>query len=81
MSDEHHHHDHAHEPAAPVTAEDAGSQALAEALGRFGQTMTGCLRPGVTTWLVGEAIVYEIVGAKASRVKDAKSGFALLEPR
>lgn len=33
MSDEHHHHDHAHEPAAPVTKEDAGSQALAEALG------------------------------------------------
>jgi membrane protease subunit HflK len=33
MSDEHHHHDHAHEPAAPVTADDAGSQALAEALG------------------------------------------------
>ena len=33
MSDEHHHHDHAHEPVAPVTAEDAGSQALAEALG------------------------------------------------
>ena len=51
------------------------------ALGRSGQTMTGCLRPGVTTWLVGEAILYEIVGAKASRVKDKKSGFALLEPR
>jgi modulator of FtsH protease HflK len=33
MSDEHHHHNHAHEPAAPVTPEDAGSQALAEALG------------------------------------------------
>ena len=32
MSDEHQHHDHAHEPAAPVTADDAGSQALAEAL-------------------------------------------------
>jgi membrane protease subunit HflK len=37
MSDqEHHHHDHgphhAHEPAAPVTGEDTGSQALAEAL-------------------------------------------------
>jgi len=31
MSDEHKHHDHAHEPAAPV--DDAGSQALAEALG------------------------------------------------
>ena len=33
MSDEHNHHHHAHEPAAPVTAEDAGSRALAEALG------------------------------------------------
>src|SRR5882757_6856569 len=32
MSDEHKHHD-AHESTAPVTAEDAGSQALAEALG------------------------------------------------
>ncbi len=33
MSDEHKHHHHAHEPTAPATAEDAGSQALAEALG------------------------------------------------
>ena len=32
MSDEHKHH-HAHEPTAPATGEDAGSQALAEALG------------------------------------------------
>ena len=50
------------------------------ALGRSGHTMTGCLRPGVTTWLVGEAILYEIVGAKAARVKDEGSGLALLEP-
>jgi len=50
------------------------------ALGRSGQTMTGCLRPGVTTWLVGEVILYEIVDAKATRVKDKVSGFALLEP-
>ena len=49
-------------------------------LGRSGQTMTGCLRPGVTTWLVGEAVLYEIVGAKAARVKDAASGLPLLEP-
>ena len=49
-------------------------------LGRSGQTMTGCLRPGVTTWLVGEVILYEIVGAKAARVKDAASGLPLLEP-
>jgi predicted DNA-binding protein with PD1-like motif len=50
------------------------------ALGRSGQTMTGCLRPGVTTWLVGEVILYEIVDAKAARVKDKVSGLALLEP-
>jgi predicted DNA-binding protein with PD1-like motif len=51
------------------------------ALGRSGQTMTGCLRPGVTTWMVGEAIIYEILGAKVSRRKDKKSGFELLQPR
>ena len=50
------------------------------ALGRSGQTMTGCLRPGVSTWLVGEVILYEILGTQITRVKDKKSGFALLEP-
>jgi predicted DNA-binding protein with PD1-like motif len=48
------------------------------ALGRAGQTKTGCLRPGVTTWLVGEAVLYEIIGVDAKRVKDKKSGFSLL---
>ena len=50
------------------------------ALGRSGKTTTGCLRPGVTTWLVGEAILYEILGAKMARFRDEESGFALLEP-
>ena len=50
------------------------------ALGRSGQTMTGCLRPGVTTWIVGEVILYEILGARVARIKDKKSGFALLQP-
>ena len=50
------------------------------ALGRSGSTLTGCLRPGVTTWLVGEVILYEILGTGAKRVKDNASGFALLEP-
>lgn len=49
------------------------------ALGRSGQTITGCLRKGVSTWLVGEAILYEIVGAQVARVKDKESGFELLE--
>ena len=50
------------------------------ALGRSDKTMTGCLRPGVKIWLVGECILYEILGAAAKRVKDTASGFALLEP-
>jgi predicted DNA-binding protein with PD1-like motif len=50
------------------------------ALGRSGKTTTGCLRPGVTTWLIGEVILYEILGTRAMRVKDKKSGFSLLEP-
>ncbi len=48
-------------------------------LGRSGQTLTGCLRPGVKTWLVGEAIIYEILDAKASRLPDKASGFDLME--
>jgi len=50
------------------------------ALGRSGQTMSGCLRPGVTTWLVGEVILYEILGTNAARVRDEASDFDLLEP-
>lgn len=49
------------------------------ALGRSGKTMSGCLRPGVTTWLVAEAILYEILGANAVRIKDEQSGFTLLD--
>jgi len=50
------------------------------ALGRAGRTMTGCLRHGVTTWLVGEVILYEILGTKVVRTQDEQSGFELLEP-
>ncbi|MFC2007561.1 PPC domain-containing DNA-binding protein [Chloroflexota bacterium] len=49
------------------------------ALGRSGNTITGCLREGVTTWLVGEVIIYEIHSADVARVRDKESGFALLE--
>jgi len=50
------------------------------ALGRAGRTMTGCLRQGVTTWLVGEVILYEILGMEVLRIQDKQSGFELLEP-
>lgn len=49
------------------------------ALGRAGRTMTGCLRKGVKTWVVGEAILVEISGAQARRLQDEKCGFALLQ--
>ncbi len=50
------------------------------ALGRSGQTITGCLRRGVKTWIVSEVVLVEILGAKAVRVKDAATGFSLLQP-
>jgi predicted DNA-binding protein with PD1-like motif len=50
-------------------------------LGRAGRIVTGCLREGVTTWLVGEVILYEILGAKVTRIQNKQSGFELLEPR
>jgi len=76
--------DGAHEVAGVgVLAPDENGKPILHihaALGRSGQTMTGCLRPGVKTWLVAEAILYEILGAKVKRIKDKKSGFILLEP-
>jgi len=77
--------DGAHEVAAVgVLAPDEDGRPVLHihgALGRSGQTITGCLRRGVTTWLVGEVILCEILGASAVRVKDPATGFALLEPR
>lgn len=49
------------------------------ALGRSGQTLTGCLRPGVNTWLVAEVTIIEFDDIKAVRRYDNKSGFTLLE--
>jgi len=54
---------------------------LHAALGRSGNTISGCLRPGVTTWVIGEAILYEILGIDAARLKDKDTGFELLELR
>jgi len=48
------------------------------ALGRAGCTMSGCLRPGVRTWVVGECVLLEITGAASRRLEDAATGFRLL---
>jgi predicted DNA-binding protein with PD1-like motif len=66
-----------------VLAPDEGGKPVLHihaALGRSGQTVSGCLRPGVTTWLVGEVILYEILGVNVARVRDEVSDFNLLEP-
>ena len=75
--------DGAHEAAGVgVLAPDAKGKPILHihgSLGRSGNTMTGCLRPGVKTWLIGEVIIYEILGTDAVRIKDNASGFDLLE--
>jgi len=50
------------------------------ALGRDGKTSTGCTRPGVQVWHVGEVILLEITDNNAQRLKNAATGFDLLEP-
>lgn len=54
---------------------------LFAATGGARQTMTGCLRRDVTTWLMGELALYEILGADVRRIEDEHSGFELLEHR
>jgi hypothetical protein len=41
--------------------------------------MNGCLRHGVTPYLVGELVLYEILGAKLVRLKNEQSRLELLE--
>jgi predicted DNA-binding protein with PD1-like motif len=50
------------------------------ALGRSGQTMAGCFQKGVSVWLVGEAVIYEILGgSNARRILDKKANLTLFE--
>lgn len=77
--------DGAHEVAAvgviaPTGAERKPVLHIHGAMGRSGKTTAGCLREGVNTWMVGEAIVIEVTGTAAARVLDDATGFTLLEP-
>jgi predicted DNA-binding protein with PD1-like motif len=49
------------------------------ALGREGDTRTGCIRPGVQVWKLGEAVILEILNNPARRKSDPATGFAVLE--
>jgi len=73
-----------HEAAGVGTIfpDDAGRSVLHlhAVFGRDDKVLAGCIRRGVTTWVVGEAIVIELVGNAARRVRDAELGFEVLEP-
>jgi len=49
------------------------------ALGRAGNAKTGCVRPGITVWHVGEVVIYEVVDVAAVRLPDEATGFELLQ--
>ena len=50
------------------------------ALGRAGQTMAGCFQNGVSVWLVGEAVIYEIMSkSTARRLVDKTANMTLFE--
>ncbi len=50
------------------------------ACGRNGETVTGCVRTGVTVWHVMEAVVFELTDTPAVREYDPTTGFDLLQP-
>jgi len=52
---------------------------LHAAFGRDDQVTAGCIRTGVKTWVVGEAVVIELAGSAATRRVDPATGFELLE--
>lgn len=49
-------------------------------IGRQGETEAGCFRLGFEMWLMGEVILYEILGTTARRIMEPDCGFPLLEP-
>ncbi|RJP67582.1 MAG: DNA-binding protein [Candidatus Abyssobacteria bacterium SURF_17] len=51
------------------------------ALGREGNTHTGCIRPGVDIWKLGEVVLLEILNSTAVRRKDPATGFEVLVPQ
>jgi predicted DNA-binding protein with PD1-like motif len=52
---------------------------LHAAFGRDDRVTVGCIRNGVGTWVVGEALVIELTDNEATRRVEPSSGFELLE--
>ncbi|MBN2350966.1 MAG: DNA-binding protein [Spirochaetales bacterium] len=47
--------------------------------GRDGRAETGCIRPGIETWHVLEAVVLEMADVGGRRLRDSATGFDLLD--
>ena len=64
---------------SPTTPASLKKLHLHAAFGRDDQVTAGCIRKGVKTWIIGEAVVIELVGTDAGRHLDADLGFELLD--
>jgi predicted DNA-binding protein with PD1-like motif len=49
--------------------------------GRGESVRTGCIRPGIDVWTIGEFLIFELTGLDMLRKRDAATGFELLSPR
>ena len=52
---------------------------LHAAFGRDDRVSAGCIRAGVTTWVVGEAVLIELTDSEATRRVDPATGLELLD--
>lgn len=66
--------------AGTIFPDESGSPKLHMhgAAGREGKTTSGCIRPGIEIWKVGEVILLELVNIAGCRKKDEELGFELL---
>jgi predicted DNA-binding protein with PD1-like motif len=49
--------------------------------GRGDTVKTGCIRPGIDIWTIGEFVLVEFTGLDLIRKRDAATGFELLAPK
>jgi len=49
--------------------------------GRGDTVKTGCIRPGIDIWTIGEFVLIELTGLDLIRKRDAATGFELLAPK
>lgn len=74
-----------HEAAAVGTLfPDESGQPKLHMHATFGQgdaVKTGCIRPGIDIWTIGEFVLIELTGLELVRKRDAATGFELLAPK